>query len=75
MEWVIKNSRKGDRKCKERKETLANINWLFNVRENVIQMFHDYAKISSEVRYKANKEEQVEILILKQMLQRLTIVL
>ena len=51
----------------------ANIKRFFNLKEYVFQLFDDYTKVASEVRYKAFKEEVIKISAPKQMLQRLPI--
>ena len=44
--------RKGNHRSEEQKEILVFINRPFNAREDVIQLFDDYAIIASEARYK-----------------------
>ena len=52
IEGNIKDLRKEGKKSEEQKET-ANINRLFNSRENVIQLFDDFTTATTEARYKA----------------------
>ena len=44
-------------KSVEQNENLANINRLYNTREDVIQLFKSYTTIASEARYRALKGE------------------
>ena len=58
------------------KKTLANINFLFNARNNAIKFIEDYDSIILEAKILAKQEGTgLKILTLKQMLQRLPIVL
>ena len=58
----MKNLKKKKLKFEEQRETLANINRFFNVREDVIQLF---TTIASVARCQAIKEEGIKILISK----------
>ena len=48
---------------------------LFESRQTVIKLFSDYCSIASEVKHKEKYGERLKILNLKQMLQRLPIIL
>ena len=58
----MKNLKERDLKFEEQRETLANINRFFNVREDVIQLF---TTIASVARFQAIKEEGIKILTSK----------
>ena len=57
------------------KDQLYTIKNLFNSREKVAKLCNDYAKIISEVKYKAKQGTRPEIFTSKQTLQRLPIAL
>ena len=65
--------RKG--KKTEKKQTLPNINILFNGRNDAIKVVEDYGSMILEVKRKATEGEGLKILTPKQMLQRLPIAL
>ena len=67
--------RQGDPKDKslEQKKTIDNIKNLYNSREEVVQMFNDYAKNMSRNIYDSKQGTGVKIITPKQMLQRLAI--
>ena len=72
---ILKKIRKGN-KNDEQKKTLANINTLFNARNNAIKFIEDYGSVILEAKRLAKQEGTVlKILTPKQMLQRLPIVL
>ena len=48
-------------KSVEQNETLANINRLYNTREDVIQLLNSYTTIAFEARYRALKGEVIKI--------------
>ena len=60
-------------KSKEQKKTIYNIKNLYNSREEVVKMFHDYAKYMSRNIYDSKHGTELKILTPKQMLQRLLI--
>ena len=60
---------------KNKKKTLANINILFNARNNAIKFIEDYASMILEAKRKATEGKGLKILTPKQMLQRLPIAL
>ena len=68
--------KQGDRrdKSKEQKKTIDNIKNLYNLREEVVKIFNDYARNMSRNIYDS-KQEGLKILTPKQMLQRLPIAL
>ena len=55
--------------------TIANIKNLYNSRQKVIDLFNDYAKITSEATFKTKQGAGLKILTPKRMLQRLPIAL
>ena len=72
---ILKKIRKGN-KNDEQKKTLANINTLFNARNNAIKLIEDYGSVILEAKRLAKQEGTVlKILTPKQMLQRLPIAL
>ena len=74
-EIYLKEIRKGN-KCTEQKKTLANINVLFNARNNAIKFIEDYGSIILEAKRLGKQEGTgLKILTPKQMLQRLPIAL
>ena len=60
---------------KDKKKTTNNIKNLYNSREEVFQMFNDYAKNMSKNIYESKQGTGLKILIPKQMLHRLPIAL
>ena len=62
-------------KSSKQKKTINNFKDLYNSREEVVQMFNDYAKSISKNIYESKQGTGLKILIPKQMLQRLPIVL
>ena len=74
-EKYLKEIRKGN-KSAEQKITLANINVLFNARNNAIKFIEDYGSMNLEAKRLAKQEGTGrKILTPKQMLQRLSIAL
>ena len=69
--------KQGDPKNKspEQKKTITNNNNLYNSREEIVQMFNDYAKNMSKNIYEPKQGTRLKILTPKQMLQRLPIAL
>ena len=53
--------------------SLANVNMLYNARKSIVKLFDDYTTIASEAKHRAIKGTGTEILMPKQMLQRLPI--
>ena len=71
----LKYIRKGNKNDEQRK-TLANINVLFNARNNAIKFIEDYGSINLEAERLAKQEGTgLKILTSKQTLQRLPIAL
>ena len=72
----LKKIRKGN-KSTNQKRTLANINVLFNARDNVIKYVEDYSSMIQEARKLAREQEGegLKILTPNQMLKRLLIAL
>ena len=64
-----------NRKSKEQKNSLYNIETLYKARNEAIKFYDDYSLIMSEAKIKAVKGEGLKILTPKQMLQRLPIAL
>ena len=62
-------------KSKEKKSVLKNIRSLYEWRKAVIELFDEYSLLASEAKHKSNNGEGLKILTLKQMFQRLPIVL
>ena len=60
-------------KSKEQKKTIDNIKNLYNSREEVVKMFHDYTKYMSRNIYDSKHRTELKILTPKKMLQRLLI--
>ena len=54
---------------------INNINNLYNAREEVVQMFNDYAKNMSKNIYELKQGTGLKLLTPKQMLQRLPVLL
>ena len=74
-EKYLKEIRKGN-KSSEQKTTLANINVLFNARNNAIKFIEDYCSMNLEAKRLAKQEGTGrKIPTPKQMLQRLSIAL
>ena len=74
-ENYLKEIRKGNESA-EQKNTLANINVLFNARNNAIKFIEDYGSVILEAKSLAKQEGTgLKILTPKQMLQRLPIAL
>ena len=72
-EKLLKDIRKGN-KSTEQKKTLANINVLFNARNNAIKFLEDYGSVILEAKRLAKQEGTgLKILTSKQMVQRLPI--
>ena len=72
-EEYLNKIRKGD-KNEEQKKTLANINILFNARNNATKFIEDYGSMILEAKRLAKQEAKgLKILTPKQMLQRLPI--
>ena len=57
-------------KSKEQ-DALYNVETLYNARNSVIKFFDDYTSVVSENKYKTIHGEGIEILILKEIIQRL----
>ena len=72
----LKKMRKGNKSANQ-KRTLANINVLFNARDNVIKYVEDYSSMILEARKLAREQdgEGLKILTPNQMLKRLPIAL
>ena len=72
----LKKIRKGN-KSTNQKRTLANINILFNARDNAIKFYEDYSSMILEARKLSRKQEGegLKILTPNQMLKRLPIAL
>ena len=71
----LKEIRKGNKNDEQRK-TLANINVLFNARNNAIRFIEDYSSMILEAKRLAKQEGTgLKMLTSKQMLQRLPIAL
>ena len=64
-----------NRKSKEQKNSLYNIETLYKARNEAIKFYDDYSLIMSEAKIKATKGKGLKILTPKQMLQRLPIAL
>ena len=62
-------------KSPEQKQTIYNIENLYNSREKVVKIFNDYAKIMSKNIYESKQGKGLKILTLKQILHRLPIAL
>ena len=74
-EEYFKKIRKGGKNDKQR-ETLANINIIFNARNNAIKFIEDYGSMILEAKRLAKQEGKgLKTLPPKQMLQRLPIAL
>ena len=74
-EKYLRQIRKGN-KSSEQKKTLANINLLFDARNNAIKFIEDYGSMILEAKRLAKQEGTgLKILTPKQMLQRLPIAL
>ena len=73
----LRRIKQGDPKDKlqEQKNIINNIKNLYNSREEVVQMFNDYAKNISRNIYDSKQGTALKILTPKQMLQRLPIAL
>ena len=73
----LRRIKQGDPKDKlqEQKNIINNIKNLYNSREEVVQMFNDYAKNISRNIYDSKQGTALKILNPKQMLQRLPIAL
>ena len=71
--------KKGVKKPKEQKNTLCNIEILYNARNKTIKFYNDYSSMMTEAKYKAKQDETkgtaLKILAAKQMLQKLPIAL
>ena len=72
----LKKIRKGNKSANQ-KRTLANINVLFNARDNVIKYVEDYSLMILEARKLAREQESegLKVLTPNQMLKRLPIAL
>ena len=74
-EKYSKKIRKGNKSAEQRK-TLANINIVFNARNNAIKFIEDYGSMILEAKRQAKQEGTgLKILTPRQMLQRLPIAL
>ena len=74
-EKYLRQIRKGN-KSSEQKKTLANINLLFDARNNAIKFIEDYGSMILKAKRLAKQEGTgLKILTPKQMLQRLPIAL
>ena len=74
-EKYLRQIRKGN-KSSEQKKSLANINLLFDARNNAIKFIEDYGSMILEAKRLAKQEGTgLKILTPKQMLQRLPIAL
>ena len=63
------------KKSEDQTKAIGNIKNFYKSREKVIKLYTDYAKITSEAKYKTKHGTGLKILTLKQMLQRLPIAL
>ena len=63
------------RKSKEQKNSLYNIESLYKARNEAIKFYEDYSLFMSEAKIKATKGTGLKILTSKQMLQKLSIAL
>ena len=72
----LKNIRKGNKNAKQR-EILANLNMLYNAREEAIKFIEDYGSMILEAKRLAREQEGIGLKILtpNQMLKRLPIAL
>ena len=72
----LKNIRKGNKNAKQR-EILANLNMLYNAREEAIKFIEDYGSMILEAKRLAREQEGTGLKILtpNQMLKRLPIAL
>ena len=71
---MLKKLRKGNKSAEQEKKTLANINILFNARNNAIKFMEDYGSMIHEAKRLAKQEGTgLKVLTPKQMLQRLPI--
>ena len=70
----IKNQ-KSQKKSKEQKNILYNIEMLYKARNEAINFYDDYSIIMFEAKVKATKGTRFKILSPKQMLQRLPVAL
>ena len=72
----LKNIRKGNKNVKQR-ENLANLNMLYNVRQEAIKFIEDYGSMILEAKKLAREQEGTVLKILtpNQMLKRLPIAL
>ena len=72
----LKKIRKGNKSANQ-KRTLANINILFNARDNAIKFYEDYSSMILEAKKLAREQEGegLKILTPNQMLKRLPIAL
>ena len=72
----LKNIRKGNKNA-EQKEILANLNMLYNVREEAIKFIEDYGSMILEAKRLAREQDGTGLKILtpNQMLKRLPIAL
>ena len=72
----LKNIRKGNKNAKQR-EILANLNMLYNAREEAIKFIEDYGSMIPEAKRLAREQEGIGLKILtpNQMLKRLPIAL
>ena len=69
----LKNIRKGNKNAKQR-ETLANLNMLYNAREEAIKFIEDYGSMISDAKRMAREDQEgtgLKILTQNQMLKRL----
>ena len=71
MEKYKKETKK--HRSKEQKNTLHNIEMLYNALNEAIKFYDNYSLMISEAKHKATKGTALEILTPKQMLQRLPI--
>ena len=73
----LKNIRKGNKNVEQR-QTLTNLNMLYNAREEAIKFIEDYGSMILEAKKLAKEDEKgegVKILTPNQMLKRLAIAL
>ena len=64
-----------EHKSEEQKNTINQLRMFYKAREKVITLFDDYTAIVCKAKYKAKHGKRLKISTLKQMLQRLLILL
>ena len=74
MSWRNKKGNKKHR-SKGQKNTLYNIEMLYNARNEAIKFYDDYSLMMSDAKNRATEGTGLKILTPKQMLQRLLLVI